>query len=84
MGHPLLDFDSNGKQKVMSFFDESVLSTMVEQWYASESDVSKLFTLLGIADEALPPWTSNLATWVIDDRINSSDMIVAIEYLIDQ
>ena len=83
MGHPLLDFDSNGKQKVMSFFDESVLSTMVGQWSDSESDVTELSTLLGIADETLPPWTTNLATWVADDRIDSADMIVAIEYLIN-
>ena len=83
LGHPLLDFDDMGKQKVMSFFDESVLSTMVGQWSDSESDITELSTLLGIADETLPPWTTNLATWVADDRIDSADMIVAIEYLIN-
>ena len=83
LGHPLLDFDHIGKQKVMSFFDESVLSTMVGQWSDSESDITELSTLLGIADETLPPWTTNLATWVADDRIDSADMIVAIEYLIN-
>jgi hypothetical protein len=78
------DFDYTGKQKVLGFYDESVLSEMISQWSESESDAKQLSSLLGISDESLPTWTSNLAKWVVDDKIDSADLIVAIEYLINQ
>ena len=78
------DFDNMGKQKVLGFYDESVLSEMVEQWSESESDAKQLSSLLGISEEQLPPWTSNLATWVAEGTIDSAEMIVAVEYLINQ
>jgi hypothetical protein len=45
--------------------------------------VSELATVLGIADEQLPPWVTNLAVWVSEDRITMGDMIVSIEHLIN-
>ena len=82
-GNEPLNFGHMGKQKVLGFYDESVLSEMVEQWSESESDSKQLSTLLGVSDESLPIWTSNLAKWVTEDKIDSADMIVAIEYLIN-
>jgi len=73
-----------GKQKVLGFYDESVLSEMVQTWSESESDTKQLSSLLGISEEQLPPWTSTLATWVAEDKIDSAEMIVAVEYLINQ
>jgi hypothetical protein len=78
------DFDYAGKQKVLGFYDESVLSEMISQWSESESDTKQLSSLLGISDESLLPWTSNLATWVAEGTIDSADLIIAIEYLINQ
>jgi len=83
-GNEPLNFDNMGKQKVLGFYDESVLAEMVEQWSESESDAKQLSSLLGISEEQLPPWTSNLATWVAEGTIDSADMIVAVEYLINQ
>ena len=83
-GNEPLNFDYTGKQKVLGFYDESVLSEMVETWSESESDTKQMSSLLGISDESLPPWTSNLATWVAEGTIDSADMIVAVEYLINQ
>ena len=83
-GNEPLNFDNMGKQKVLGFYDESVLAEMVEQWSESESDAKQLSSLLGISEEQLPPWTSNLATWVAEGTIDSSDLIVAVEYLINQ
>jgi succinate dehydrogenase flavin-adding protein (antitoxin of CptAB toxin-antitoxin module) len=57
---------------------------MISQWSESESDTKQLSSLLGISDESLLPWTSNLATWVAEDKIDSADLIIAIEYLINQ
>jgi hypothetical protein len=39
--------------------------------------------ILGISDEQLPPWVTNLAVWVSEDRITLADMIVSIEHLIN-
>ena len=83
-GNDPLNFDHMGKQKVLGFYDESVLSEMAETWSESESDAKQLSSLLGISEESLPAWSTNLATWVADDKIDSANMIVAVEYLINQ
>ena len=83
-GNDPLNFDHMGKQKVLGFYDESVLSEMVQTWSESESDTKQLSSLLGISEESLPAWSTNLATWVADDKIDSANMIVAVEYLINQ
>jgi succinate dehydrogenase flavin-adding protein (antitoxin of CptAB toxin-antitoxin module) len=70
-------------QKVLSFFDESMLSEVVSDWTGTSQDVSELATILGISDEQLPPWVTNLAVWVSEDRITLADMIVSIEHLIN-
>jgi hypothetical protein len=79
-----LNFNNLGKQKVLGFYDESVLSEMVQQYSESESDSKNLSSILGISDESLPAWSTNLATWVAQDKIDSADLIVAVEYLINQ
>jgi hypothetical protein len=79
-----LNFNNLGKQKVLGFYDESVLSEMVQQYSESESDTKQLSSLLGISEESLPAWSANLATWVAQDKIDSADLIVAVEYLINQ
>ena len=79
---PLL-FESEVNQKVLSFFDESMLSEVVSDWTGTSQDVSELAKILGIPDEQLPPWVTNLAVWVSEDRITLADMIVSIEHLIN-
>ena len=74
-------FDSNGK--VLGFFNESILNTMILELDGSE-DTAPLSEFLGIPDESLPAWTLDLATWVADEKIDSADLIVAVEYLINQ
>lgn len=82
-GDPLA-FGTVGNQKVLGFFDETVLSTMISNWGTSSQDnVVELSTLLGITDQTLPSWTTDLATWTSEDKITSADMIVAVEYLIN-
>jgi YVTN family beta-propeller protein len=83
-GNDPLNFDNLGKQKVLGFYDESVLSEMVQTWSESEYDAKQLSSLLGISDESLPAWSANLATWVAEGTIDSADLIVAVEYLINQ
>ena len=84
MGDASLDFTTKGKQKLLGFFDESVLSIMVSELNTSGNISTPVSSLLGISDESLPTWTSNLAEWMAEDKINSGDLIVAVEYLINQ
>jgi YVTN family beta-propeller protein len=82
-GNELLLFDSKVNQKVLSFFDESMLLEVVSDWTGSSQDVSELTAVLGIPDEQLPSWVTNLAMWVSEDEITLVDMIVSIEHLIN-
>ena len=83
-GDDPLNFDHTGQQKVLSYYDESVLLEMVSNWNNSESDVEQLSALLGVPDESLPAWSTNLATLVAEDKIDLANLIVAVEYLINQ
>jgi hypothetical protein len=82
-GNEPLVFESKINQKVLGFYDESMLNEVVSDWTGSQQDVSELATILGIPDEQLPPWVVNLAVWVSEDRITMGDMIVSIEHLIN-
>ena len=82
-GNEPLVFESKINQKVLGFYDESMLLNIVSDWTGSTQDVSELAAILGIADEHLPPWVINLAVWVSEDRISMGDMIVSIEHLIN-
>jgi len=86
-GAPGLTFASDDTQKVVSFFNESILLAIVSQWTATSSDdatnVEQLSSVLGIESQ-LPTWTTDLASWVADDKIDVADMIVAVEYVINQ
>ena len=79
---PLL-FESKVNQKVLSFYNESILFDLVSDWTGSSQDVSELTAILGIPDEQLLPWVTNLAIWVSEDKITVADMIVSIEHLIN-
>jgi hypothetical protein len=85
-GPPSLTFASDDSQKVVSFFNESILLAIVSQWTATSSDdasnVEQLSSVLGIESQ-LPTWTTELASWVADDKIDVADMIVAVEYVIN-
>jgi len=82
-GNEPLVFESKVNQKVLSFFDDEVLSKVVSKWDGSSQNVAELGTILGIPNEDLPPWVANLAVWVSEDRITIADMIVAIEHVIN-
>jgi hypothetical protein len=86
-GAPGLTFASDDSQKVVSFFNESILLAIVSQWTSTSSDdasnVEQLSSVLGIENQ-LPTWTTDLASWVADDKIDVADMIVAVEYVINQ
>ena len=83
-GNDPINFDHMGKQKVLGFYDDEFLTQNLSDWNESESDDEVLSEILGLPEESLLPWTSNLAKWVAEGKINSADLIVAVEYLINQ
>ena len=83
IGDAPLNFDG-GEQKLLAFFDKSYLTSMVSNWNNADGDSTELSAVLGIPDETLPSWTTNLATWVADEKIDIADMIVAVEHIINQ
>jgi len=82
-GNEPLVFESRLNQKVLSFYDDEILSKVVSKWDGSSQNVAELGTILGIPDENLPSWVANLAVWVSEDRITIADMIVAIEHVLN-
>ena len=82
-GNEPLFFESKINQKVLGFYDESILYEVVSGWTGSPQDVSELAKILGIPDEQLPSWVTNLAVWVSEEKITVGDMIVSIEHLIN-
>ena len=86
-GDELLNFENTSNQKLLGFLNESVLSSIVSGWTNSNDDLANVIELssaLGVQDERLPSWTTNLANWVVTDDIYAADMIVAVEYIINQ
>jgi len=83
-GNDPLNFENLGKQKVLGFFDEAVLIQSISDWDDSQDNTEKLAQLLGVSKDSIPLWTLNLAKWVSEDKIDSANLIVAVEYLLNQ
>ena len=83
-GNDPLNFENLGKQKLLSSYNNEILTRNLSDWNESESDVEILSEILGLPEESLLPWTSNLAKWVTEGKIDSADLIIAVEYLINQ
>ena len=83
LGDEPLDFTSYLNQKVLGYFNEPVLLSILHQWSQSSQDVSELSSILGVNGE-LPQWTANLATWTVEEKITPAEMIIAIEHVINQ
>ena len=86
-GEAALSFASTANQKVTSFFNENILFAIVSQWSTlsdNTANTAELSSVLGVEDAALPEWTTTLATWAADDKIDVADMVIAVEYVINQ
>ena len=57
----------------------------IEAWVDPSSEMSdeKFTQSLGIQEAELPEYVKNLAQWVVEDKIDLADLIIAIEYLIN-
>jgi hypothetical protein len=83
-GDPSLTFASSPNQKVTSFFNDTVLLTIISAFDVSSDNTLELSAALGIEEGTLPTWTTELATWAAEDKIDIADMVIAVEYVINQ
>jgi hypothetical protein len=67
--------------------NEPVLLTVLSQWSGysqEESTDTELLASLGLQGESLPAWTKNLGEWVIQEKLDVSELIMAINYVNNQ
>ena len=83
-GDPSLTFASSDNQKVTSFFNDNVLLAILSAFDNTSDNTSELSSALGIEEGALPSWTTQLASWAVEDKIDVADMVIAVEYVINQ
>jgi len=67
--------------------NEPVLLTVLSQWSGysqTTSDDAEVLSSLGLQGESLPAWTKNLGEWVIQEKLDVSELITAIQYVNNQ
>jgi len=71
-------------EDTVPLLNEPVLLTVLAQWsgYSQiESTDSEVLSVLGLEGESLPAWTKDLGEWVIEEKLDVSELITAIEYV---
>jgi len=74
------------QQKAQLILNE-ILREDIQNWnkiydpQTFEIDVKQLSALAGMSYDSLQPWMSNLETWVAEGTIDSSELVIAVEYL---
>ena len=64
--------------------NEPVLLTVLSQWSGYSqvtSDDAEMLSVMGLQGDSLPAWTKNLGEWVIQEKLDVSELIMAINYV---
>jgi len=64
--------------------NEPVLLTVLSQWSGYSqvtSDDAEMLSVIGLQGDSLPAWTKNLGEWVIQEKLDVSELIMAINYV---
>ena len=75
------------EQQKAQFVVNKMLRGDIQNWnkiydpQTFEIDVKQLSALAGMSYDSLQPWMSNLETWVAEGTIDSSELVIAVEYL---
>jgi len=67
--------------------NEPVLLTVLSQWSGYSqviSDDAEMLSSLGLQGDSLPAWTKHLGEWVIQEKLDVSELIMAINYVNNQ
>ena len=78
-------FGTSTNYRFVPLITESNVRESIQQWVDPSSEMSdeKFTQSLGIQEAELPEYVKNLAQWVVEDKIDLADLIIAIEYLIN-
>jgi len=74
-------------EDTVPLLNEAVLLSVLSQWSGYSqviSDDAELLASLGLQGESLPAWTKNLGEWTIQEKLDVSELIMAIEYVNNQ
>ena len=66
--------------------NESVLLTVLSQWSGYSqvtSNDAEVLSVMGLHGDSLPAWTKHLGEWVIQEKLDVSELITAIQYVND-
>ena len=71
-------------EDTVPLLNEPVLLTVLSQWSGYSqviSDDAEMLSSLGLQGDSLPSWTKNLGEWVIQEKLDVSELIMAINYV---
>jgi len=79
--------DTIPSEDPIPLLNEPVLLTVLSQWSGYSkvtSDDAEVLSSLGLQGDSLPAWTKNLGEWVIQEKLDVSELITAIQYVNNQ
>ena len=78
-------FGSSTNYKFVPLIIESKVRESIEQWVDPLSGMTdeRFVSSLGLDGDELPGYVKHLAQWVVEDKIDLADLIIAVEYIIN-
>jgi YVTN family beta-propeller protein len=73
-------------EDTVPLLNESMLLTVLSQWSGysqTTSNDAEVLSVMGLQGESLPAWTKHLGEWVIQEKLDVSELITAIQYVND-
>jgi hypothetical protein len=74
-------------EDTLPLLNESILFAVLSQWSGYSqvtSDDAEVLSTMGLQGDSLPAWTKNLGEWVIQEKLDVSELITAINYVNNQ
>ena len=78
-------FGSNTNYRFVPLVSDTKVRESIEQWVDPFSGMTdeRFVSSLGLHGDELPGYVKHLAQWVVEDKIDLADLIIAVEYIIN-
>ena len=78
-------FGSNTNYRFVPLVSDIKVRESIEQWVDPFSGMTdeRFVSSLGLHGDELPGYVKHLAQWVVEDKIDLADLIIAVEYIIN-
>jgi len=78
-------FGSNTNYRFVPLVSDIKVRESIEQWVDPFSGMTdeRFVSSLGLDGDELPGYVKHLAQWVVEDKIDLADLIIAVEYIIN-